>query len=429
MGAFQRIGPCGVMLLIAVFSLATGCDSGRQNRPAVPTPPAPPAPPPPPPNAPTSPPPNAPTPTSPPTANWNPDPKLLSELDDYRDVGDHQIRIPKFCESQPSTTLAGKCTAYTKIKRWAGPLRSNGTRFVLSVLIAKDMPNDVDFCYIGREEVKSLHELQNLPGKYEWEQWHAEHGQINGLPFIRIDSREAWTAKRGTGFAASPETGQQRSSSRPSIMSSTTSGRLTSASRPSSRFGKNDPAGATPATEKQPNDEAGELLLSRRQLDRLAIDREDATAAMMDRFRLLLRRVDPRLDHFEDEEVVLRRQLRVDHLAFQIGVTLVDQRDIDQFAGRRRQMKLLELIDLSPRRVPDADHLGRQFDRRNVDDALLRGFQIAERMVPLADDDADDRRLEVDHRLPRHRHDVRPALVRGRNQHDRAWFQQAVDFR
>ena len=60
-------------------------------------------------------------------------------------------------------------------------------------------------------------------------------------------------------------------------------------------------------------------------------------------------------------------------------------------------------------------------------DALFGRFQDAEGVVPLADDAADQRRLELQHRVPRHGHDVRPALSGGRDQHNRPRFEQAVD--
>jgi hypothetical protein len=62
----------------------------------------------------------------------------------------------------------------------------------------------------------------------------------------------------------------------------------------------------------------------------------------------------------------------------------------------------------------------RQFHRRDLDHALLRRLQGGEGEVAVADHAAHERRLELHHRVPRHRHDVRPALAGGRQQHDRA---------
>jgi hypothetical protein len=188
MGTFQRLGFYGVIFFLAAFLLTAGCDSGAKNRTAFA-----PAPPPPPP-----PPPIASRPTPPPVSEWKPDPKLLGELDDYRDVGDYQIRIPKFCEPQPTSNLGGKFSSYTKIKRWAGRSRNDGTRFVLSVLTATDLPADARSVQIAQEELGSIiDELQNLHENTEWHEGPSEPGQINGIPFVKNTIEGKMGGKKG----------------------------------------------------------------------------------------------------------------------------------------------------------------------------------------------------------------------------------------
>ena len=131
MGTLQRLAFCGAIFLIAASLLTAGCDSGRQSRP-IPAP-APPAPPPPPPTPPSGP---------PPVSEWKPDPKLLDQLDAYRDLGDYQIRIPKECLPQPISALPTEFASYTKVKIWAGEVRDDGTRLQIVMITAVIPKND-----------------------------------------------------------------------------------------------------------------------------------------------------------------------------------------------------------------------------------------------------------------------------------------------
>src|SRR5450830_1932979 len=81
----------------------------------------------------------------------------------------------------------------------------------------------------------------------------------------------------------------------------------------------------------------------RRQLDRPAGNHGGPPPEMMNRPRMFPRAVDPRLQHFENEETVFGHQLRVDHLAFERGIAFVDQWRIDARGGRRREAEGLEL--------------------------------------------------------------------------------------
>jgi hypothetical protein len=188
MGTLQRLGFCGVMVFIAACFLTAGCDSGSQKRAA--SAPAAPAPPPPPP-------PTTSAPSPPPVSEWKPDPKLLDELEPYRDVGDYQIRIPKFCEPQPTSNLSGKFSSFTKIKRWAGRLRSDGTRFVMSMLTATDLPADIKPSQIAQEEIDSiLSEVEDVHGNSEWREGPSEPGQIGGMPFVKMGVEGAMNGKK-----------------------------------------------------------------------------------------------------------------------------------------------------------------------------------------------------------------------------------------
>jgi hypothetical protein len=48
---------------------------------------------------------------------------------------------------------------------------------------------------------------------------------------------------------------------------------------------------------------------------------------------VFLRTVDPCSDHLKNEDVVLSRKLCIDHLAFKIGVALVNKRRADARGG------------------------------------------------------------------------------------------------
>jgi hypothetical protein len=188
MGTLQRLGFYGVVFFMAASFLAAGCDTGGQNRGVAHAPPAPP-PPPPPSSAPPSP---------PPVSDWTPNSKLLDELEPYRDIGDYQIRVPKFCEPQPGSNLGGKYSSYTKIKRWAGRLRSDGTRFVLSVLIATGLPDDANSHQVVQEEIDTImSELLDVRQDSHWHDAASEPGQISGMPFTRTKIEGDMAGKKG----------------------------------------------------------------------------------------------------------------------------------------------------------------------------------------------------------------------------------------
>src|SRR5664280_2084244 len=80
------------------------------------------------------------------------------------------------------------------------------------------------------------------------------------------------------------------------------------------------------------------------QLDRPARNRKHAFSLMMNRPWPLPARINPRLDHLQDEKVVLVDQFSINHLAFQTGITLGDERGLDDRRGHRREAKGCELV-------------------------------------------------------------------------------------
>src|ERR1035437_5275613 len=70
-----------------------------------------------------------------------------------------------------------------------------------------------------------------------------------------------------------------------------------------------------------------------------------------------LRTVDPCSEHLKNEDVVLRRKLCIDHLAFKIGVALIDKRRADAGGGGRCKAELLKLIDILAGFVRAGNHL------------------------------------------------------------------------
>jgi hypothetical protein len=73
---------------------------------------------------------------------------------------------------------------------------------------------------------------------------------------------------------------------------------------------------------------------------------------MMDSPRVFPCQVDPRLEHFQNEEVVSGYHPLIHHFAFKIRIALVDQRRFNARGSSLRQPEDLELVDLSSGCVP-----------------------------------------------------------------------------
>ena len=147
----------------------------------------------------------------------------------------------------------------------------------------------------------------------------------------------------------------------------------------------------------------------------------------MDGLGVFLLGVDPGLHDFQHEQAVFLDQASIDDFAFQVGEAFRHQRRPDLLRRQRRQAEGREFIHVAARHVADRHHRFRQFHGRHGDDAFLRFAQRREAVIAVAHHAGDQRRLEFHHRLPRHRHDVGPALVRRGQQHDRPGFEQPVD--
>ncbi len=95
---------------------------------------------------------------------------------------------------------------------------------------------------------------------------------------------------------------------------------------------------------------------------------------MMNRLRMFLLRVNPRLEYLKDKEIVFGDHLSINDPAFKIGIAFVDERRLDARGGYRREIKVLEFVDRSSGGVPAAHYLFCQFHCWNVDYAFLGRF-------------------------------------------------------
>ena len=163
-----------------------------------------------------------------------------------------------------------------------------------------------------------------------------------------------------------------------------------------------------------------------RQLDRPARNPKHALSLMMDCPWPVPARINPRLDHLQDEEVVLSDQSSINHLAFQTGITFGDERGLDDRRRHRREAKGFELVHRPAGSVSAMHHFFRQVYRRHIDHAFSSRPQHSKCVVLAADHATYERRHKLHHRVPRHGHDVRPSCAGRCDQHDRARFQQPI---
>jgi len=88
-------------------------------------------------------------------------------------------------------------------------------------------------------------------------------------------------------------------------------------------------------------------------------------------------------------------------------MALTDQRRPDLVRLPGRQPEFLELVDFSARGVADPDDDIGQRRGRQVDDAFAALADHVEAVITARDYAADERRRELHHGVPAHRHDVR----------------------
>ena len=150
---------------------------------------------------------------------------------------------------------------------------------------------------------------------------------------------------------------------------------------------------------------------------------------MMNGGRIFLRAVDPGFHDLEDEHTVFVHHARIAYLAFEVGVAFGNQRRGDASGGLRSETKFLEFVEDTARSISTADNFLCQLDGGNVDDAFPRFSQNVKREIAIADYARNGGGYEINHHVPRHGHHVGSFAARGRDQHDWAGLQKAVDLR
>ena len=65
------------------------------------------------------------------------------------------------------------------------------------------------------------------------------------------------------------------------------------------------------------------------EVDRLAGDHEDPSAAVVNRSGVFPGSIDPGFEHLKDKEIVPDRHARIQNLAFEARIALLDERRID----------------------------------------------------------------------------------------------------
>ena len=75
---------------------------------------------------------------------------------------------------------------------------------------------------------------------------------------------------------------------------------------------------------------------------------------MVDGLWMLLCRVRPGFDDFQDEQVELADEMGIDHLAFKVGEALGNQWRGHTLGRRRRQAESFELVHIPPRAVANS---------------------------------------------------------------------------
>jgi hypothetical protein len=167
---------------------------------------------------------------------------------------------------------------------------------------------------------------------------------------------------------------------------------------------------------------------ARLQREARPVDHELAVTAVMNGLRLLLRRIDPGLQHFEDEQIIVFDEAPVGYLAFQVGETFGDERRLDARCRQPGQAVFFKFVDRAAGRIADLHHFARQSARRNGDHAFAGRAERRETEIVAADDARDLRRLELDHHVPGHGDDVGVSAARRCEQHHGSRLEQLVDF-
>jgi hypothetical protein len=112
---------------------------------------------------------------------WEPNPKLLEQLDPYQAVGDYEIRPPKGYESKSGQEPGA---APTSLKRfyWSLPRRQDNTSAALSIIM-ETAPLPQLYAPSLRNQLAGL----SAPNESatDWQQKPIELGTVNGITFAR----------------------------------------------------------------------------------------------------------------------------------------------------------------------------------------------------------------------------------------------------
>ena len=121
---------------------------------------------------------------------------------------------------------------------------------------------------------------------------------------------------------------------------------------------------------------------------------------MMVGLGVLLRRIDPRIHNFQNEEIVPLDQARILDAAFKVAEALLDQGRPDTTGRKRRQSKAFELVDVLSRAIADFYHLLGEAACRDRDHGFPRRAEGREAEIGFTDDTSDEWRLELHHHVP-----------------------------
>ena len=121
---------------------------------------------------------------------WQPDPALLDQLDDYREVEGYEIRIPKECDSAPIPPEM-QDIPYAKSKMlWTKLRLSNDDSALSLVLVVAQLPRGVAGDGVTPDQM--LKQILDADKKNivsnlsDWQHTPPESGRVGDVPFARV---------------------------------------------------------------------------------------------------------------------------------------------------------------------------------------------------------------------------------------------------
>ena len=140
-------------------------------------------------------------------------------------------------------------------------------------------------------------------------------------------------------------------------------------------------------------------------------------------------RIGPGRHDFGDEQVVALLVVRLrDHLAFQPGRAIADERRADPFSRKGRQAGMGELVAIAAGHAAGGQHLVRDPAERHVEGEFSRSVDQFAGESAAVDDRDHLGRIEVERHHPGSRHDVPPPVESGADQSDRSVIEQQIAF-